>query len=218
MYIKIKGDIIMKNFIDSVYRNIGKKLMFLAFFLNVILLVGGMIAFFVLICDGYDKNNWIGTICFFGGILSFVPSWFIYAYGQKTDDIHAIRNHILKDNNNEVETQNGDDEEYDGQMKNEMEIEDIDSHAESQEDNQPQEQSETFAQYYIRKLKEEKKKSNGITEDIDSDAENLIFTYKSEKTDNEIPSSQQYINKRNTMLIIAIFIVAILLFVIFIKK
>ena len=86
----------VERFINRLYGNVGKKIMAFAVILNVVLLVGGIVAFFILICDGYDGNDWIGFVCLLGGFASILLSWLIYGFGQISYNIDAIKNRYIK--------------------------------------------------------------------------------------------------------------------------
>ena len=75
------------------FQNIGKKLCGLAKFFavfGVLAIVSGVVC---LVWGILDKNvlALIGAGCIAGGIVEIICTWPLYAFGQLTDDVHALR-------------------------------------------------------------------------------------------------------------------------------
>ena len=71
------------------YNNIGKKIKGLAIVLGCLLLVAGVIAFFLLV--GNYRHRITAYCCLGGGVLCFFMSWFAYGFGQLVEDVEKIR-------------------------------------------------------------------------------------------------------------------------------
>ncbi len=74
------------------YKNDGQKIMMLAQLCGWICLIGGTIAALIFWTDDSRGNNFIGSIIFISGIVSFLSSWALYGFGQLVDDVNAMRN------------------------------------------------------------------------------------------------------------------------------
>lgn len=73
------------------YKNVGKKVQKLATVIGIGLLIAGFISFIIMISAG---NKYLIPWAWFAlgiGLISFVSSWFMYAFGQLVDDVHAMR-------------------------------------------------------------------------------------------------------------------------------
>ena len=77
------------------YSNIGKKIKGLAIVLGCLLLVAGVIAFFVLV--GNYRHRITAYCCLGGGVLSFFMSWFAYGFGQLVEDVHEMKEKALSE-------------------------------------------------------------------------------------------------------------------------
>lgn len=76
------------------YTNIAKKLMTLAKVIGIIGLIAAAVFAIILVIgliDGDDEFWIMGLIGVGGGIVLWISSWPLYAFGQITDDVHAIR-------------------------------------------------------------------------------------------------------------------------------
>lgn len=82
------------------YTNIGNKIKAIAKVLGWVYLIGGAIAWLILITNGYDgwygyeyitEDDYIGWIALISGILGYVSSWFTFGFGQLVEDVHALR-------------------------------------------------------------------------------------------------------------------------------
>lgn len=71
------------------YNNVSKVIKAMAIVLGWLLLVGGVVAFFLLKGNGVWRTT--AYICLGGGILSFLMSWVLYGFGQLVEDVHKIR-------------------------------------------------------------------------------------------------------------------------------
>lgn len=75
------------------FQNIGKKLCGLAKFLavfGVLAIVAGVVC---LVWGLLNKNalGLVGLGCIAGGVVEIISTWPLYAFGQLTDDVHALR-------------------------------------------------------------------------------------------------------------------------------
>lgn len=78
----------------KLYSNIGDKVCKVAKFCGFIGLVCAIIGLCALLfgfMDSEDELMLFGGIAAFFGILSLVSSWPLYAFGQITNDVHAMR-------------------------------------------------------------------------------------------------------------------------------
>ncbi|MBE6765335.1 MAG: hypothetical protein E7546_05590 [Ruminococcaceae bacterium] len=82
----------MKKIIETLYGNIGKKIMTLALILNAVLLVGGIIAAFVAL---FSEAFELIIPCLLIAFVPIIPLWFMYAFGKMVDDLDAIRSSIV---------------------------------------------------------------------------------------------------------------------------
>ena len=74
------------------YNNLGKKIVVIGKVLGWLLLVAGIIMWFMkCIVSGYRGDALIGWISLVAGIFGLVSSWFICAFGQLVDDVHVMR-------------------------------------------------------------------------------------------------------------------------------
>lgn len=69
------------------YDNIGSKLRTVAMVCGIIGVIGAGIGFLALIAGG----GAVGFAAIVSGLLALISSWPLYAFGQITDDIHAMR-------------------------------------------------------------------------------------------------------------------------------
>lgn len=70
------------------YDNIGSKLRTVAMVCGIIGVIGAGIGLLALLTGG----GAIGLAAIVSGLLALISSWPLYAFGQITDDIHAMRN------------------------------------------------------------------------------------------------------------------------------
>lgn len=70
------------------YDNIGSKLRTVAMVCGIIGVIGAGIGLLALLSGG----GAIGLAAIVSGLLALISSWPLYAFGQITDDIHAMRN------------------------------------------------------------------------------------------------------------------------------
>ena len=78
---------------NGLYKNIGDKVCKVAIFcgwLGVISIVIGLICL-LLWLDGDDVFMILGGAAICSGVLSIISSWPLYAFGQITNDVHAMR-------------------------------------------------------------------------------------------------------------------------------
>ena len=76
------------------YSNLGKKIMTIGKVMGCLLLIAGIIMWFTkCFVSGYPDDA-IGWISLVAGVLGFISSWFICAFGQLVDDTHAMREKI----------------------------------------------------------------------------------------------------------------------------
>ena len=78
---------------NNLYKNIGDKVCKWAVFcgwVGVFAVVIGMICM-LLWLDGDDVFMILGIACMASGVLSVISSWPLYAFGQITNDIHAMQ-------------------------------------------------------------------------------------------------------------------------------
>lgn len=75
------------------FQNIGKKLCGLAKFLAVFGVLAVFAGVVCLVWGLLDKNalGLIGLGCIAGGVVEIIGTWPLYAFGQLTDDVHALR-------------------------------------------------------------------------------------------------------------------------------
>ena len=78
--------------LDNLYNDIGKKIKSWAKWIFIIEAIGAIIAGFVLMVEDEDLIGYglLTLVC--GPIVAWVGSWLLYAFGQITDDLHAMRN------------------------------------------------------------------------------------------------------------------------------
>ncbi len=75
------------------FRNIGKKVMGLAKFLAIVSIIAGVVACVALIAN---DMIWYGCYALLAGIVVFLTSFLVYAFGQIADDIHKIAGTVDK--------------------------------------------------------------------------------------------------------------------------
>ncbi len=74
------------------YKNVGKKIQILGQVIGWLLLIAGLITWYICICTNtYSPDDLLGWVAFAVGIVGFESTWFMYAFGQLVDDVHAIR-------------------------------------------------------------------------------------------------------------------------------
>lgn len=88
------------------YRNVGKKICFIAKLLGFISLFA-LVAGFVMFVDGIivlecgmtvsDDMLIFGAIASGAGLAGFILSYFLYAFGQITHDVHRLKNMMGED-------------------------------------------------------------------------------------------------------------------------
>jgi predicted RNA-binding Zn-ribbon protein involved in translation (DUF1610 family) len=84
------------------FDNIGEKLKNLA---KVIFFIEAIITVIIgLVYMGTDEDFvFLGLIFIIvGPLTALISSWFLYAFGQLVDDIHALRNHKCPESDNEI--------------------------------------------------------------------------------------------------------------------
>ncbi len=94
---------------EKFFKNIGGKIKFLAMILFVVEAIAALITGFVLMVTDedlilYGFLSWIVIPLF-----AWVSSWFLYAFGELVEDVHAIRNRIAPEaakTDNQVRTSN----------------------------------------------------------------------------------------------------------------
>lgn len=78
----------------NLYSNIGNKVCTVAKvcgFIGVVCAAIGLVVTLFAIMDGEDWLLIIGPACMVLGIVSLISSWPLFAFGQITNDIHAMR-------------------------------------------------------------------------------------------------------------------------------
>ena len=76
------------------YENVGRKIQIIGQVCGWLLLIAGIVLWiFMCFISGYSDDIIIGWISLAGGVVGFISSWFIYAFGQLVDDVHNIRQH-----------------------------------------------------------------------------------------------------------------------------
>lgn len=89
------------------YSDVGKKIMGLAKVCGWICLIAGVIAWLILITNGYDsyysgyhyyieEDDIFGWLSLIVGVLGYISSWITYGFGQVVDDVHAMRNRTVE--------------------------------------------------------------------------------------------------------------------------
>ena len=87
------------------YDNIGEKIKGLAKVIGILLLIAGIIAWFILITNtyeyrGYERyvkaDDYIGWISLVAGVFSYISSWFLYGFGQLIEDTATICQHVVE--------------------------------------------------------------------------------------------------------------------------
>lgn len=77
------------------YNNVSKKIQKLGQIIGIGLMVAGVIAFLILISlAGKNSRTLYTTWAFVSlgiGVVGWISSWFMYAFGQLVDDVRAIR-------------------------------------------------------------------------------------------------------------------------------
>ena len=74
------------------YNNVGKRIQIIAKVIGWLLLIGGLITWFMFcLNNSYSRDDLWGWLAFAFGIIGFVSSWFIYGFGQVVDDVHFLR-------------------------------------------------------------------------------------------------------------------------------
>ena len=82
------------------YDNIGGKIKVLAVVVGILLLLGGIIAWLILITNTYESwrdtyyqkaDDWLGWVSLVSGIFGYISSWFMYGFGQLIEDTEVIR-------------------------------------------------------------------------------------------------------------------------------
>lgn len=77
------------------YENVGDKIQVMARIIGIGLLTVGVIAFMILLGLAGDNSAEIYTTWAFValgiGVMGWISSWFMYAFGQLVDDVHAMR-------------------------------------------------------------------------------------------------------------------------------
>lgn len=76
------------------YKNVGKKIMFLAKILGWVALATGIIVWMCFITSDYRYDTSIAWIGLISGGLSFISSWLVYGFGQIVDDVNTMRNNL----------------------------------------------------------------------------------------------------------------------------
>ena len=78
--------------LDNLYTDIGKKIKNWAKWIFIIEAIVAIIAGFVLMVEDKDLIGYglLTLVC--GPIVAWIGSWLLYAFGQITDDLHAMRN------------------------------------------------------------------------------------------------------------------------------
>ena len=77
------------------YSNLGKKIMVIGKVMGWLLLIAGIIMWFMkCLVSGYPGDAIIGWISLVTGVVGLISSWFICAFGQLVDDTHAMREKI----------------------------------------------------------------------------------------------------------------------------
>ena len=69
------------------YTNVGKKIQIIGQVLGWMLLAAGVIVMF---WQTSLDNPLVGLGALFAGVVGYMSSWFIYAFGQLVDDVHAM--------------------------------------------------------------------------------------------------------------------------------
>ncbi len=78
--------------LDKLYENIGKKIKTWAKWIFIVEAISAIVTGFVFLIDiGFEYGWWSLFIIIFGPIVAFISTWILYAYGQIADDLHAMR-------------------------------------------------------------------------------------------------------------------------------
>ena len=87
---KKERGIVMK----KLYGNVGKKIQKLGFIIGLVLLIAGVGTFIIMnamASEIRDADMIWAYIAPVIGVVGFVSSWFMYAFGQLVNDVHAMR-------------------------------------------------------------------------------------------------------------------------------
>lgn len=85
--------------IELLFNNVGGKIKTLAKVLFLVITISGLIAGVVLLTNGRSdygdfeyitEDDMIGWLCLLAAVLGPIYTWFIYAFGQMTEDIHSM--------------------------------------------------------------------------------------------------------------------------------
>ncbi len=85
-------DIIM----EKLYHNIGRKIKIFAVWSAIIEAVGAVITGIVLLSSDADFLPWALLTIFFGPVVAYVNTWFLYAFGELVESCHQIRSSVKK--------------------------------------------------------------------------------------------------------------------------
>ena len=78
----------------KMYSNVGKKIQKLSIIIGLVLLVAGVATCAIMngmASEIRDTDMIWAYIAPVIGVVGFVSSWFMYAFGQLVDDVHAMR-------------------------------------------------------------------------------------------------------------------------------
>ncbi len=97
----VTGGTPVNNSEEGIFSDVGNKIKQLAMVLCFISIILGIVGFFVFVVK---ENGVLAFTSLIGGIFSFILYWFVYAYGQIADDVHAIKEYLLKNADNNIST------------------------------------------------------------------------------------------------------------------